>query len=41
MTDLRFEIDFMEDPRERKFEKRQVNMTEALNNVFKQLTMMI
>ena len=41
MTDLRFEIDFMEETRERRFEKRQVNVTEALNNFFKQLTMMI
>ena len=41
MTDLRFEIDFMEETRERRFEKRQVNMIEALNNVYKQVIMMV
>ena len=41
MTDLRFEIDFMPDSKARTFEKRQVNITEALNNVFEQLHVMI
>ena len=41
MTDLRFEIDFMAETGESRFEKRQVNVIEALNNVYKQVIMMV
>ena len=38
---MRFDFDFMTDKDTKKFEKRSVNIVDALNNVFEQVNMMM
>ena len=41
MSEVKFDIEYMPDKESRKFEKRSVNIVEALNNVMEQLKVMI